>query len=102
MKTYKVEIENTALDDLEELSDFLANQMTLDSAWQYKEALRNEIISLSIYADLYKTSRYADILRFHPRARRMVSHNKKWVYIFHREESVVILDRIYPARMITK
>ena len=102
MKIYKVEIGKSARNDIEHLSDFLAYNMTLEGAWRYKEAMRDEILSLSIYADLYHTSRYEDVRRFHPKARRMVSHNKKWVYIFHVEDDVVIVDRIYPAKMIAK
>ena len=36
----------------------------------------------------------------HPQARRMVSHNKKWNYIFHIEDDIVIIDRIMPSKMI--
>ena len=32
-------------------------------------------------------------------ARRMVSHNRRWIYIYHIEEDVVIVDRIIPAKM---
>ena len=62
--------------------------------------MRQEILSLSIFADLYPVSRYSDIRRYHPKARRMVSHNKKWVYIFHTEDDVVVLDRIRPSKLI--
>ena len=102
MMIYKVEIGKSARSDIEKLSDFLAYNMTLEGAWRYKEAIRDEILSLSIYADLYHTSRYVDVRRFHPKARRMVSHNKKWVYIFHIEDDVVVVDLIYPARLIAK
>ena len=29
----------------------------------------------------------------------MVSHNRKWVYVFHKEDSFVIVDRILPAKL---
>lgn len=32
----------------------------------------------------------------------MVSHNKRWVYIFHMEDDMVIVDRIRPSKTITK
>jgi len=35
-------------------------------------------------------------------ARHMVSHNKKWTYIFHIEDDVVVVDRIRPAKLIKK
>lgn len=37
--------------------------------------------------------------QIHPEARRMVSHNRKWVYVYHIEASFVIVDRILPANM---
>ena len=61
-----------------------------------------KVLPLSILADIYPPSRYADIRRYHSRARRMVSHNKRWVYIFHIEDDTVIVDRILPSKLITK
>ena len=61
-----------------------------------------EVMLLALFADLYRTSPMADIRQYHPKARRMVSHNKRWVYIFHVEEDTVIVDRIRPAKTIAK
>ena len=102
MRTYRVEIDAAARADLNDLSDFLLENMSYEGAWRYKEAMRQEILSLAIFADLYQVSRYADIRRYHPRARRMVSHNRKWVYIFHTEGDVVVLDRIKASKLILK
>ena len=38
----------------------------------------------------------------HPQARRMVSHNKKWNYIFHIEDNIVVIDRVMPSKMVVK
>lgn len=62
----------------------------------------SEVMSLSVFADLYRQSPMADIRQYHPKARRMVSHNKRWVYIFHVEGEIVIVDRIRPAKTIAK
>lgn len=102
VKTYKVEIDASAITDLNELSDFLAENMSEEGAWRYKEAMRHEIFSLAIFADLYRTSRYVDVKRYHPQARHMVSHNKRWTYIFHLEDNTVVIDRIIASKMITK
>ena len=32
-------------------------------------------------------------------ARHMVSHNRRWDYVFHVEDGFVIVDRIIPAKM---
>lgn len=102
MKTYKVKIERTAEADLHNLFRFLVSLMSREGANRYIDTLINEVQSLSILADLYRSSRHVNIRKFHPKARRMVLHNKKWVYIFHVEEDVVVVDRIYPAKMIAK
>ena len=59
-----------------------------------------EIKSLSIYADCYITSRSRTIRSVHPKARRMVSHNHKFVYVFHIEDDAVMLDRVLIGKMI--
>jgi plasmid stabilization system protein ParE len=102
MKTYKVEVDPSARADIEELTSWLQARMTLEGAEKYLDAMFNEILSLSVFAGFYKPSQYADIRRYHPKACRMVSHNKKWVYIFHIEEETVVVDRLRPARLITK
>lgn len=102
MNTYKLVISSTAEADLFRLALFLRSIMSLEGAQKYHQAMRNEVYSLSILADLYAPSRYTDIRRYHPCARRMVSHNKKWVYIFHINEDTVIVDRIIPSKLITK
>ncbi len=102
VKNYRVEIDASARADMKDLATYLATNMSFEGAWRYKEAMLSEIQSLSLFADLYPPSRYADIRRYHPRARRMVSHNKRWVYIFHLEDDVVVLDRIRPSKMVTK
>ena len=100
MNTYNVVIGPSAEADFAELALFLRQVMSLEGARRYHQTMLAEILSLSLFADLYTPSRYADIRRYHPQARRMVSHNKRWVYIFHTEESTVIVDRIRPAKLI--
>ncbi|MBR4645563.1 MAG: type II toxin-antitoxin system RelE/ParE family toxin [Bacteroidales bacterium] len=102
MTTYKIRIDDSAESDLRHLFDFLINVMSRDGANRYIDMITNEVLSLSILANVYSPSQYADIRRYHPQARRMVSHNKRWVYIFHIEDDSVIIDRILPAKLITK
>ena len=102
MTTYKIRIDDSAESDLRHLFDFLINVMSRDGANRYIDMITNEVLSLSILDNVYSPSQYADIRRYHPQARRMVSHNKRWVYIFHIEDDSVIFDRILPAKLITK
>ena len=55
---------------------------------------------MSVYADSFRQSRYRDIRAVHPQARHMVSHNKKWVFVFHIEEDTVVVDRILSSKLI--
>ena len=100
MKEYKVEIDSSAREDIEELAEFLSTKLSLEGARKYLDSMIQEVLSLSVYADVYFKSRSKTIKMIHPQARRMVSHNKKWNYIFHIEDDIVIVDRIMPSKMI--
>ena len=100
MKTYNVIIKAAADADLLNLALFLRKLMSIEGAWKYHQNMLNEVQSLSILADIYPPSRYAYIRRYHPHARRMVSHNRRWVYIFHIEGDMVMVDRILPSKLI--
>ncbi len=102
MTTYKVRIDKSAESDLRDMFGFLISVMSRDGANRYIDMITNEVLSLSFLADVYPPSHYADVRRYHPHARRMVSHNRRWVYIFHIEEDTVIVDRILPSKLITK
>lgn len=101
MRLYrKVEIDPSADEDIDELYDYLVEVMPYDSARRYVLAMIDEVNSLVVYADCFAESRSATIRQVHPRARRMVSHNKKWVYIFYIEDDIVVVDRILKGKMI--
>ncbi|MBR3412135.1 MAG: hypothetical protein IKG81_05550 [Bacteroidales bacterium] len=84
------------------MSDFLLTVISVEGARRYLDTMIAEVQSLAVLADLYRTSPMADIRQYHPKARRMVSHNKRWVYIFHVEDDLVIVDRIRPSKTIAK
>ena len=102
MTVYKVRISHSAMRDMDDLEYFLKSVMSQSGANKYIDNMIAEVMSLSVFADLYRTSPMADIRQYHPKARRMVSHNRRWVYIFHVEEDTVIVDRIRPAKTIAK
>jgi len=78
---------------------FLKSMMTVEGAIRYANNMREEIKTLAFYADLYGKSTSMTLRQIHPEARRMVSHNRKWMYVYHIEASFVIVDRIIPAKM---
>lgn len=102
MKIYNVRISPTALADIDHLSDYLVSITSMEGAWRYKEAMRQEILSLSVFADLYQPCRSMILQRIHPKARRMLSHNRKWNYVSHIVEDMVVVDRILSSKTIAK
>ena len=73
--------------------------MTEEGAVRYANDMRAEIKMLSQYADLYGKSTSQTLRQIHPEARRMVSHNRRWVYVYHIIETFVVVDCILPAKM---
>ncbi|OYP57174.1 hypothetical protein [Segatella bryantii] len=99
MKIYEVRISHDARLDMAELRKFLKTMMTKEGAIHYANSMREEIKMLALYADLYGRSTSMTLRQIHPEARRMLSHNRRWIYVYHIEEDFVIVDRILPAKM---
>ena len=102
MKNYRVRVSRKAWTDIEDLADFLLTVKDFESARRYLDTMMAEVQSLALFADLYRISTMTDILKYHLKARRMASHNRRWVYIFHIEDDTVIVDRIRPSKIIAK
>ena len=73
--------------------------MTVEGAIRYANNMREEIKMLALYANLYGKSTSMTLRQIHPEARRMVSHNRRWIYVYHIEDNFVVVDRILPAKM---
>lgn len=99
MRNYKVRISHSAYEDMAVLRKFLIEMMTEEGAIRYANAMRSEIKMLSVYADCYGRSTSYTLRQIHPEARRMISHNRRWIYVYHIECDYVIVDRILPAKM---
>ena len=100
MKIYEVYVRNSAKADINGIADFLFANLSKESAYKYLRIIGNEIKSLSVYADCFLESRSKTIRSIHPHAKRMLSHNRRWNYVFHIEDDCVIVDRILPSKMI--
>ena len=100
MRTYNVRILKSAEADIEDLADFLFKTLSREGAYRYLDFMQQEVLSLSIYADCFSESHSKTIRSVHPRARRMISHNHKWVYVFHIEGDTVLVDRILHSSAI--
>ena len=99
MQIYEVRISRDALQDMARLRAFLLEMMSEEGAVRYANNMRAEIKMLSIFAGLYGKTTSKTLLAIHPEARHMVSHNRRWDYVFHIEDGFVIVDRIIPAKM---
>ncbi len=99
MQIYEVRISRDALQDMARLRTFLLEMMSEDGAVRYANNMRAEIKMLSVFADLYRKTSSKTFLQIHPEARHMVSHNRRWDYVFHVEDGIVVVDRIIPAKM---
>ena len=99
MRTYKVRISLAARVDIAELRKFLKAMMTEEGAVRYANNMRIEVKMLSVFAECYGRTTSSTLRQIHPEARRMVSHNRKWVYVYHIDGSYAIVDRILPAQM---
>ena len=99
MQLYKVRISLAARADMVELRKFLKAMMTEEGAVRYANNMRDEIKMLAFYADLYGRSTSKTLRQIHPEARRMLSHTRKWVYVYHIDGSYAIVDRILAAQL---
>ena len=102
MKIYKVKVLRSAVADIDALADFLFEKLSREVAYRYLEFMKQEVLSLSIYANCFAETHSKTIRAIHPKARKMVSHNHKWAYVFHIEGDTVLVDRIIPSSSIVQ
>lgn len=102
MKIYKVEVAPSAKADVNEFADFLFENMSREASYHYLDMIGQEMESLSIFANCINESQSRIIKGVHPNAKRMISHNRKWNYVFHIENDTVVIDRILKSKLITK
>ena len=99
MKIFEVRISLAAHEDMAELRKFLDDMLSEEGAIRYANNMRAEIKMLSVYAECYGRSTSLTLRQIHPEARRMLSHNRKWLYVYHIEGDFAIVDRILPVKM---
>ena len=99
MKIYEVRINLSAQADMDNLRTFLDKMLSEEWAIRYANNMRLEVESLSVFADCMGRSSSETIRSIHPDARRMISHNRRWIYVYHIDGDFVIVDRILPAKM---
>lgn len=96
MRDYEVIFSNAALIDYTAISKYLPSVLSETGATKYAQAMREEILTIGIYADCFQRCNSKQILTIHPQARRMVSH----IYVFHIDGDFAIVDRILSSKNI--
>lgn len=99
MQVFEVRISKSAFVDIDNLRKFLDEMLSEEGAIKYANNMRAEIESLSVFADCIGKTTSNTLRAIHPNARRMVSHNRKWIYVYHIDGLFVIVDRILPSKM---
>ena len=66
MTVYKVRLCRSAMLDMDALEEYLKGVMSQLGANKYIDNMIAEVMSLAVYADLYKPSQMADIRKYHP------------------------------------
>ncbi len=94
MKLYEVVIHRRVYKQISEIQDYIAGINTYASAIKYSNALFDEIETLSYLADVLPETDWASAKEYHPEAKRMVTHNRKWNIIYHIEGDFVIIDSV--------
>ena len=100
MKYYKVSVSKTIIAEIEEIYDFIISISTPEHAVRYKNQLISEIATLSYMADIINYSQWKTAKKYHPKAKRYITKNKKWNVIFHIDGDDVIVDKLLPSKMI--
>lgn len=101
MKEKTVVLSEDVTLDIEEISNYIVSISRPEHAEKYVQQLLDDIASLSYMASLRPESQWMIPKRFHPHAKVLLSHNKKWSIIFHINNDYAIVDRIIPSCMIT-
>ena len=99
MLLYEVRISESARSDMEQLRVFLDGMLSLEGAVRYANVMRSEIKMLAVFAECHRRTISQSLQLIHPEARRMISHNRKWIYVYHIEDHLAIVDRIIPSKM---
>ena len=103
MKNYRILIAQKVIDeDLKNVSDFISNIHTKETAQAFVKRILDEIKMLTYLADYIPVTDYLDLLKLHPQAKRIITKNGKWTIVFYTEEDFVKVIKIIPSKMVTE
>ena len=100
MKIREVIILPQVRDDLAEIIEFITYKTSEENALRYADELIDEINQLSYLADAMAEIPSKTLAQYHPLAQRLLSHNRKWCFIFHKTDRYVFVHKIIPSKMV--
>ena len=102
MKNYKIIIHNRVFSMIDDIQSFIIKQGNYETAAKYSEKLFAEIESLSnpIFVNAIQLSQWQAAKKYHPKAKRLITKNRKWNIIFHTGQKYVYIDAIIPASLM--
>ena len=100
MKTYKVVYSKLAIDDLDNVVDYIASIYRKESGLRYKNRIQKQLDSLAYCADALPKSRRKTVIAIHSEAKTLSIMNRRWTVVFHIDRRYVLVDRIIPSKMI--
>lgn len=102
MRSYKILVSKGALSDLDRIAQYVSSLYRPESGHKYVNKILGRLASLSFTADIYQNSQFAIAKEIHPMAKTMSIINHRWTVVFHTNEDYLIIDRIFPSKMMVK
>ena len=100
MKIREVIILPQVRNDLAEIIEFITYNTSEENALRYADELIDEINELSYLADAMAEIPSKTLAQYHHLAQRLLSHNRKWCFIFHKTDRYVFVHKIIPSKMV--
>ena len=102
MNTYRVIPSPSIVEDIEPILSFITSINNEEHAHRYVDMLFDEIDTLSYMADVIPDCDLKTVKRFHPQAKYMITHNRKWTIIFHIQQNYVVVDKIIASLLVAE
>lgn len=102
MNEYKVLIRKSVFAKIKEIADYVETVSNKEHAQQYADELEKSLYILSnpIIVNAMQVSQWQIAKKYHLRAKRLITKNRKWNIIFHIEGVYVVVDAIIPSSLM--
>jgi hypothetical protein len=100
MAKYNIEISDEVFADLGDIFIYIKSINTYRAAKKFTNELKKTIRELQTSAEIYATSTFDTVLKYHPQAKSILSKNRNWTIIFYVEDANCYVLKILPSKMI--